>query len=302
MTQMPSLESNRPQYVRVPGRVGAPDPQIGNLLQVASDVDNEGYSVDPEHGPRGTGFRVTITILLAGVVFGFAFFIGMLATNGNNTVGLVVGAIGGAIAGWLGWNGMGKTKKTGSCVYVGSEGVTAVEVDGSTLTPRTATYDLTTVSAAAEAHMDGQGYLYTIESVRFIDAKGEQVAAVVGVYNDPARPNPLALAVRATIAASVMKRLPAAQAKLAAGEQLVFPIFKDIPRRPTGEQLALDNQTVSYQKSPGAAPLRVDRTAATVALRKGYVDLSASGVLLGTFERETVANYDLLATLLARSS
>ncbi len=299
-TAMPSLSSNRLAFQRVSAPIGAPAPEIGNVLYVASDVDSDGYSTDPEFGPMVTWRRVSLCAVIAIVAFGISWLMAMPMVGGQSpALAALLATAPTAFFVWIAWRGMGTTKRYGSCVYVGTEGVTQIRVDGAKRDTKTTLFrdELVTTTTHTSVVING-AYAYTLEQIAFFEPDGSFVQSVVGTYNQ--QPSALALAARATTAAAGAKRAANAQAKLARGEQIVFPLFaeENDPKSSRGEALVLDASSLSYFKARGAQPLRVDRANARLVLRQGYLDLSAGGgMVLGTFERTKVGNYDLLSAL-----
>jgi hypothetical protein len=279
---------------RVAVPIGAPSPEIGNVVYSASDVDAEGYSVDPDLGPIHMVRRMTLAFLIAWVAFGTCWF-GAMATLHDSRTGALLGVIAGAIAGWLAWCGMSTTKRAGSCIYVGTEGVTRIEVAGKRRTMTTAMFreDVLTTTDHERFYVNGR-YAYTSETIAFYRPGGGLLVRIAGTYMQ--QPSAHAYAVRAAMYMSGIKRAHAAAWRLSRGERVVFP-----PVGRAGEAIVLDARTLAYYKSPTSAPLLVERSRASLALRAGYLDLTTrdSKVILGSFERSRVSNYDVLTKLVA---
>ncbi len=133
-----------------------PAPEIGNVVYSASDVDARGYSTDPAHGPMVMWRRVTLSLVMAFVAFAACWF-------------SVVGGIAGALAFPVGFHRMGKTKRVGSCVYVGTDGVTCIATDGKQRTITTAMFreDIVTTTDHERVYANGI-YAYSVERITFL--------------------------------------------------------------------------------------------------------------------------------------
>jgi hypothetical protein len=259
-----------------------PAPEIGNVVYSASDVDARGYSTDPAHGPMVMWRRVTLSLMMAFVAFAACWF-------------SVLGAIAGAIAFSVGFHRMGKTKRAGSCVYVGTDGVTCIAIDGKQRTITTAMFREDIVTTTDHERVFANGiYAYSVERITFLKPDGSELLRLVGTYE--LEPSPHAHAVRAAIYMAGIKRAHAAAWRLARGERVVFPLLGK-----AGEAIVLDARTLAYYRSATSAPLVVERSRASLALRQGYLDLTTrdGSVVLGRFERSRVSNYDVLQKLVA---
>lgn len=298
---MPRLDAgNRIEHPNQPAPYGAPAPEIGPILQVASDLTKDGYGTDPENGPMPIGRRLGIGIAIAICAFGVTWFGAMIMLNGAGAAAAIVGLlVTAAVVSWF-WTAAGKTARTGRCVYLGANGFTRITLDKGKAETMTFLFrdDMQTLTFAKDQYINGN-YIYSLESLTFLNADGSMAGAMVGTYHRAGGPDQHTLAVRNAIKVMTARRAPLAQQALAAGRQVVFPLADDRDHRDGA--LVLEQHVLSYFKHRGAQPLVIARNNVYLALRQGFVDLTMrdSGIVLGTFQRETLANFELLEALVA---
>lgn len=299
---MPRLDAgNRIELPNQPAPYGAPDPAIGPILQVSSDLTKDGYGTDPENGPMPIGRRIGIGVAVGICAFGVTWFGSMMALGGQQPTGAAVIALlatAGALY-WF-WTAAGKTQRTGRCIYLGANGWTRVNLEKGKLETKTMlfTNDMLTRTFAKDQFVNG-AYIYSMETVSFTHADGS-VGVLVGTYHRAGGPDQHTHLVRSAIKLATARRLPLAQQTLAAGQQIVFALVDD-GGRSSGGALVLEQHVLSYFKHHGAQPLVVARNNVYLSLRQGFVDLTMrdSGIVLGTFERESLTNFELLEALVA---
>lgn len=296
---MPRLDAgNRIELPNQPAPYGTPAPEIGPILQVASDLTKDGYGTDPENGPMPIGRRIGIGIAVAICAFGFTWFGAMIMLRAGSAATISALLVTAGAVYWF-WIAVGKTARTGRCVYLGANGWTRISLDKGKQEIKTMLFrdDMLTTTFAKDQYVNGY-YIYSLESVTFTHSDGS-VAVLVGTYHHTAGVDQHTLMVRRAIKLAATRRLPAAQQALATGQQIVFPLADG-----GGHQdgaLVLEQHVLSYFKHRGAQPLVLARNNVYLSLRQGFVDLTMrdSGIVLGTFERQTLANFELLEALVA---
>jgi hypothetical protein len=297
---MPRLDAgNRIELPNQPAPYGTPAPEIGPILQVASDLTKDGYGTDPENGPMPIGRRIGIGIAIAICAFGFIWFGAMIMFNASSAAAVVaLLATAGALS-WF-WTAAGKTARTGRCVYLGANGFTRTTLDKGKAETTTLLFrdDMKTLTFAKDQYVNGC-YIYSLESLTFLNPDNSVAGVMVGTYHRAGGPDQHTLAVRSAIKVMTARRAPLAQHALAAGQQVVFQLADDRDNRDGA--LVLEQHVLSYFKHRGAQPLVVARSNVYLSLRQGFVDLTMrdSGIVLGTFARDTLANFELLEALVA---
>jgi hypothetical protein len=297
---MPRLDAgNRIELPNQPAPYGTPAPEIGPILQVASDLTKDGYATNPEFGPMSYARRIGIGIAIAICAFGFTWFGAMIMLRVGSAAAIpaLLATIGAVY--WF-WIAAGRTEKSGSCVYLGANGWTRNTLEKGKLSSTTLLYrdDMLTTTTAKDVFINGY-YTYSLESIAFSNADGSWIAALVGTYHRAGDPGQHTLAVRTAIKLMAARRAPLAQQALAAGQQIVFPLADG--NGPKDGALVLEQHVLSYFKHRGAQPLVIARNNIYLSLRQGFVDLTMrdSGIVLGTFQRETLSNFELLEALVA---
>ena len=199
MVAMPGLAApNQVVVPRPPAPYGAPAAEIGPVLQVASDLDADGFATDPEFGPMTMGRRIGLAIVIAIVAFGLSWFAAMLwLVNGHGDQAALpaLAAMVGFVA--LFWRSAGKTKRWGTCVYLGAGGFTRTAVRGGSREVTTMLFrdGMTTTSTHKDVIINGI-YAYTLESVEFWNPDATRAGILVGTYSNRSYPSPHAMLVR----------------------------------------------------------------------------------------------------------
>ncbi len=305
------------------GLVESPSPAIGPVLFATSSIDPTGYSVledDLRVSVFGRAAFASFLGLLAGVFVGvpLAFGIGallnlVLPSSVMQTLPvapfLLPALLPAAIAFRMTFRRTGRGKQTGTCVYVGAEGVEKITYEKGQTSRLTIRYDAVTSVARNDLRMiwKNSGSIHNSEGIILHDATSNTIFTHTGGYISAGNVgdgsgSPEVVCVREIVRRATEPLDARIRATLRRGEPVTFEISDGPIGTPKTKRVVLQGDQVEYHDDAATPPLhhRFHQSQVAARQQQGQFELVPSDPSIAglSFARLRVKNVDILVRLL----